>query len=250
MNKKTLIKKTTFIFIALALVMPNWAVSSDAIIAKIKAGNKNVLKSISLTDFEKLHSYKGTDFYIPRKIGQRALRSLFGCFKNKDKEVRFYCAQYLYQLRLHYIHRKLILKLYKKEKYLPAKMALQDVLIIINEERFNKARKMGDSSFLAKVTFSEIAEFIEKGFPEEGDEFTMKDFKFLSGGLKNRDVKMQIFSVQLLGRIKKASGKVSKLLKAFAKKAKGKKLKKEIKTSLKCLKNPKKCPDVELNQYE
>jgi len=202
---------------------------------------------ISYADFKKLHTYKKKAFYVPRVIGQKSVRSLLGCFANKDKKVRFLCAQYLYQVKLNFIHKKVIVKYYKREKYMPAKLALQDVLVVINEQRFAKARKMRDGSFLAKVEFSDISEQFEKG--HDGYEFTKKDFKFLKGGMLNTDHRIRNYSIQMIGRIDSPSAKIIRYLKSLKGKVKDKELRKQLNISIKCAQG-KKCPDAKINQYE
>ena len=219
------------------------AFNSKNAIALLRRGDPKVLTGISPGDFLKLHNYQGKYYYIARNIGRPALRSLFACFKNPNNEVKRLCADNLYQMKLTYVHKKLVLHYMEQEKHPPTRLALQDLLVRINEERFARARKIGDSNFLSKVSFMEISEFVEKGYPS-GEEYTDRDYNFLRGGAYSKEVAMRIYSIKMLGRLPDTQGRTKRLLLRLKSKEKSAAVKSEITKSLSCLKNPNSCPDL------
>lgn len=220
-----------------------YAADTEEIVAKIKAGDRRVLAGLNKTEIDQVQSHKGVFFYIPRVIGQKAVRSLFGCFENKSAGVRKVCADSLYQLKLNYVHKKYVIFLLKKEKEAPVKMSLQDIVVRMNEERFSEARKARDTAFLLKVTPEELAVVTEKGVPAS-KAFGAEDIPFLVGGLMNSSGDVRIFAVKMLGRVPAQQERIRGELTRLRKREKLAAVKKEIDISLGCLNGNTSCPDI------
>jgi hypothetical protein len=239
------LKIIAWIFLAAATGQA-FGIATEDIISRIKAADKKVLAQVSQAEMEKVHKYKDTFFYIPRVIGQKAVRSLFGCFDNKSAPVRKICADSLYQLKLNYVHKKFVLHLLKNEKEPPVQMSLQDIIVRMNEERFYAAREQRDGRFLMKITYDELSVIADKGLPAS-KAFTGTDVIFLMGGLENPDVQVRVFCVKMLGRITGGKSLIRTLLTHQKAKEKSAAVLKEIDISLGCLTDGKNCPDVYLN---
>jgi len=234
------------LIVLLFIFMGSWsgglhAKSLRSVIRAVKRGNPNALAAISARDMQKLHSYKGEYYYISRKIGQRAVRSLFGCLKNSSTEVKRLCADNLYQMKLTYVHKKLALYYLQREDHAPTKLALQDLLVRIDAGRFAEARKHRDGNFLAKLSYDEIVDF-EKGVP--GGEFGRDDFNFLRGGTRNTDSRMRVYAVKILGRLPGAKSRALRLLRRLKRKEGDSDVLKTINESIGCQRNPSSCPDT------
>lgn len=221
------------------------AAGAEETIAKIKAGDRRVLAGISKSEIDNVQNHKGVFFYIPRVIGQKAVRSLFGCFENKTAAVRKVCADSLYQLKLNYVHKKYVVFLLKKEKEPAVKMSLQDIVVRMNEERFGEARKARDTAFLLKVAPEELAVITEKGVPAS-KAFGAEDIPFLVAGLMNTSGDVRIFAVKMLGRIPAQKERIRAELTRLKKREKLAAVKKEIDISLGCLDGGSNCPDIYL----
>lgn len=182
----------------------------------IRKGDPNVLARVSYRQMMLLHNYRGQYYYISRRIGARALRSLLGCLKNPSTNVRKICADNLYNLKLTYVHKKLLLYYINREKNPATRLALQDLLVRINENRFIRARGLGDGVFLAKIQFSEISDFVEKSVPGSMSS-PNADFRFFRGGTRNNDSRMKIFSIRMLAGLGAMKSRVVKLLRKLEK---------------------------------
>ncbi len=220
------------------------AAPDETILRNVRAGKPDALVAVDAATLQRLHNHGGRHYYIAREIGQGALRSLLGCFKNPDATCRKLCADNLYQLQLTYVHRKALLHYFSAEKNLPVRLALQDLLVRINENRFAQARSAGDADFLAKIEYSEIADFAEKGYPS-GERYTERDFRFLAGGMRNKDTAMQVYAARMLGRIQGRTQSIQRFLTDALKTAKNTAVIQAINEALGCLRNPSSCPDVE-----
>lgn len=220
------------------------AKTDAAILSDVRGGKQAALMTVDSGTMRRLHNFQGKYYYIAREIGQGSVRSLLGCLQNNDPTCRKLCADNLYQLRLTYVHRRALLFYLQKEAHLPVKLALQDLLVRINEQRFAQARSGGDVNFLAKITYEEISDFAEKGYPS-GERYTQRDFRFLSGGLRNPDISMQIYAVRMLGRIQGDSSQIQKLLMSTRTKTKEARVLSAIDESLGCLRAPTRCPDLQ-----
>jgi hypothetical protein len=225
--------------------LPINALTSEQIIAGIKASDRTILAKASEAEVEQVQKHNGVYFYIPRVIGTKAVRSLFGCFENKSPRVRKVCADSLYQLKLNYIHKKFILFLLKKEKQPPVQMALQDIIVRMNEERFYAAREEKDARFLMKISYDDLSIISEKGLPASRA-FKTSDISFLLGGLENPDAQVRTFCVKMLSRIADGRLIISRVLTHLKTKEKSAAVRKEIDISLSCLTDTKSCPDIYL----
>ncbi len=221
-----------------------FAVAPEQIISRIRSGDRRVLATVSLAELEAVQNHNDTFFYISRVIGQRAVRSLFGCFENKVAGVRKICADSLYQLKLNYVHKKYVVLLLKKEKDPAVQMALQDVVVRMNEERFYAARAARDNRFLAKITYDELSVIADKGVPAS-KAFSGEDLAFLGGGLENTDNQVRIFCARMIGRVNDAKDRARALLSKSKAREKVAAVSKEIDISLACLAGSK-CPDIYL----
>ncbi len=219
------------------------ATSLTTVIRKVKRGDRNALTSISSRDFTRLHNYRGKYYYIPRFIGKKAVRSLFGCFRNPDREVRRLCADNLYQFKLTYVHKKLILYYMQKETHKPTRLALQDLMIRIDEERFAEARRLGDRNFLTKIDFDHIQPFTEKGYPS-GGAYTDRDIRFLRGGLGNKDYRMRVYVIRMMGRVRGADATLLRVLAIRKKRESNTSVRRAIDESIRCIRSPRSCPDL------
>lgn len=238
-------KQTIIVGLFFALVQTAAALDAQRLIARIRAGDRRVLATVSLAEIEAVQGYGETYFYIPRVIGQKAVRSLFGCFENKNSGVRKICADSMYQLKLNYVHKKFVLLLLKKEKEPAVQMALQDIIVRMNEERFYAARAQRDNRFLMKISYDELSVIADKGVPVSRA-FAGEDLAFLGGGLENSDSQVRIFCVKMIGRIGEAKDRAQLLLTNLKKREKLAAVSKEIEISLRCLGGNGKCPDVYL----
>ena len=237
-------KQGTLLLAILATAQLIGAVAPEQIISRIRSGDRRVLASVSLAEIEAVQSHNETFFYISRAIGQKAVRSLFGCFENKIPGVRKICADSLYQLKLNYVHKKYVVLLLKKEKDSAVQMALQDVVVRMNEERFYAARAARDNRFLAKVTYDELSVIADKGVPAS-KAFAGEDLAFLGGGLENTDNQVRIFCARMIGRVNDAKDRARALLTRAKGREKVVAVAKEIDISLACLAGSK-CPDIYL----
>ncbi|GEM_PF-2776319 len=249
-NKKILI-------LVLATITTLYAAPADDIIKKIEKQERDALAHITYADFKPLENYKGRYYYIPQVIGQKSLRSLLGCLKNPDGKVRKICADYLYTLKVNYIHKKYIRNYLKKEEYPPARLSLQDLLIQMNLARFLEAKNSGDAAFLAKIEFAEILDFVEKGLPgsEPGreKESINREIRFYSGGFHSKDAKIRSFSSVMLWELQKEfpaqKTNVQKILENNYKTEKNPKTKKLLRKLTLCIKEPKPHCRISPNDY-
>lgn len=230
-------KKTAFFILILTTLTLRAEKSHDKIIAEIKNGNPNILKNIQYAQFKPLLNYKNRYYYIPAVIGQKSLRSLLGCLKNSDGKIRKICADYMYHLKVSYLHKKYIYHFHQKEEYAPARLSLQDLLLKINMERFLEAKRTGDASFLSKIKYSEISDFIEKGLPEN-DQSREKEIFFYRGGLRNIEPRIRSFSAHMLFELSRSDPserkKIQALLKNYQKSEANEKTKKIFLKILQC----------------
>lgn len=197
-------KLNIFFVFAFILTLSVWAEKiTDKVIQKIKNEDPKVLEIIQYKNLKSLENYHNRYYYITSVIGQKSLRSLLGCLKNQDGRVRKICADYLYQLKVSYIHKKYIAYYYERENFPPAQLALQDLLVKVNMDRFLEAKATGDRSFLAKINYDEIADFIEKGLPdhpsdESEREKAIREYSFYAGGLRNKNSRIRSYSAHML----------------------------------------------------
>lgn len=241
------LKVIRFSILFVSALAPLAALTTEEVISRIAAADRKVLAQISEPEMEKVHKHKDVFFYIPRVMGQKAVRSLFGCFDNPSARVRKICADSLYQLKLNYIHKKFVLHLLKKETQPPVQMSLQDIIVRMNEERFYAAREAKDSRFLMKITYDELSVIADKGLPASRA-FKGEDIIFLLGGLENPDAQVRAFCVKMLGRIDSGKFLIRKALMHMKMKEKSAPVKQEIDISIGCLDNGKSCPDVYLHE--
>ena len=229
-----------------ALLVPRGAEArtDEAIIGDVRGGKRAALTLVDAATMRRLHNFRGKYYYISREIGQGAVRSLLGCLENSNSVCRKLCADNLYQLQLTYVHRRALVFYLKKEAEPSVRLALQDLLARINEERFAQARRTGDVNFLAKIAYSEIADFAEKGYPS-GERYTRRDFLFLAAGLHNPDPAMQVYTARMLGRIQGQSGSIQRFLLEQRGKTAHANVRSAIDESLSCLRNPSRCPDLQ-----
>ncbi len=248
--------KIVFILI-LAGFTTLFATPADDIIKKIEKQERDALARITYADFKPLENYKGRYYFIPQVIGQNSLRSLLGCLKNPDGKVRKICADYMYTLKVNYIHKKYIRDYLKKEEYPPARLSLQDLLIKMNLARFLEAKNSGDAAFLAKIEFTEILDFVEKGLPgsEPGrkEESINREIRFYSGGFHSKDSKIRSFSSVMLWELQKEfpakKNSVQKILENNSKAEKNPNTKKLLRKLTLCIKEPKIPCRVSPNEY-
>jgi len=238
------LKQCILLILICALTQILSAAAPDQLIKRIRSGDRRVLVTVTLAEIEALQNHNQTFFYISRVIGQKAVRSLFGCFENKISGVRKICADSLYQLKLNYVHKKYVVFLLKREKDPAVQMALQDVIVRMNEERFYSARAARDNHFLMKITYDELSVIADKGVPAS-KAFAGEDLAFLGGGLGNTDAQVRLFCVRMIGRVADAKDRARALLLALKGRETLAGVKKEIEVSLGCLAGSK-CPDLYL----
>ena len=186
----------------ISFTLPVAASSLAQYIRQIKMGQPRALQKISHEDMNKLHTYQNKYYYIARFIGQKAMRSLFGCLANQDASVRKICADNLYQMKLTYVHKKVIAYYYRKESSMDTKKSLQDLLVKISEERFIEARRNKERNFLAKVAYNEISRFMSLDKDKSpGGNYSIEDLTFLLGGLANKSEYIRSFALNAMERI-------------------------------------------------
>lgn len=223
---------------------PLGAKSDADIIRDVRNGRPDALVSVSPPTMQRLHNFNGKYYYLARELGQNAVRSLLGCFRNVEKDTRKICADNLYQLQLTYVHRKALLFYLNREQHVPVRLALQDLLVRINEQRFAAARAAGDANFLGKIAYSEIADFAEKGYPS-GQRYTERDFVFLRGGLRNSDLSMRVYAARMMGRISDGGSRITSYLRNFRRRVTEPALLRAIDEALACQNKPSTCPDIQ-----
>lgn len=202
MNEKKFKKKLLLLFLVFALLFTfisnnAWSLNEERAMQRIRRGSITVLQNVSPAEMTKLHNHQGVYYYIARKIGKPATRSLFACLKNRHSEVRRICADNLYQLSITYVHKKLLLYYFQKETDYATRLSLQDLLVRINTERFFTAQNLGDGNFLAKVNYNDVAYLFGKYSSYESKDFK-SSFRFLKGGMRNPDDNVKIFSIRLM----------------------------------------------------